>query len=460
MKSRTRRDKPNESDCCLWGLQGSGCEHKLQAPTDAETSDEATNSNTPVDGKRAIDPKQAKGLEIATNSKITREGNVWIVPSQSGSKKYIVNLFIQTCTCPSYEAHGLKCKHIYAAEYALHRESGGTLPATEEIVRPTYRQSWREYNLAQINEKAKFQELLYELCHDVEDLPRKPGAGRSRLHLREMIFCAAFKVYSTVSARRFISDLREAQSRALLSKTPHFNSIFNYLELEEMTAWLTHLIVRSSMPLSVLDWDFAADSSGFATSQFKRWLWAKYGDAKTMNRKDWIKVHLMCGVKTNIVTAIHVTHAHSGDSPHFAPLLETTSRNFPIQSVAADKAYSSEKNLKLVLGKGGQPYIAFRSNATATDRRSGSVWKRLYLQYQYNQEEFMRHYHKRSNVESTFSMIKAKFGERLRSKTQTSQINEVLCKVLCHNICCLIHSMYELGIDIDFSARQPLDEAH
>jgi transposase len=62
----------------------------------------------------------------------------------------------------------------------------------------------------------------------------------------------------------------------------------------------------------------------------------------------------------------------------------------------------------------------------------------------------MRHYHKRSNVETTFSMIKRKFGERLRSKTEEAQTNEVLCKILCHNLCCVIQSMYELGIESDF----------
>lgn len=65
----------------------------------------------------------------------------------------------------------------------------------------------------------------------------------------------------------------------------------------------------------------------------------------------------------------------------------------------------------------------------------------------------MRRYHRRSNVETTFSMIKAKFGERLRSKTHTAQINEVLCKVLAHNLCCVIQSMYELGIEPDFRAE-------
>lgn len=65
-------------------------------------------------------------------------------------------------------------------------------------------------------------------------------------------------------------------------------------------------------------------------------------------------------------------------------------------------------------------------------------------------EVFMLHYHKRSNVETTFSMIKAKFGERLRSKTAVAQTNEVLCKVLCHNLCCVIQSIYELGIEPKF----------
>jgi transposase len=64
--------------------------------------------------------------------------------------------------------------------------------------------------------------------------------------------------------------------------------------------------------------------------------------------------------------------------------------------------------------------------------------------------EFTNHYHKRSNVETMFSMIKGKFGERLKSKTDKAQINELLCKVLCHNLCCVIQSIYELDIEAEF----------
>ena len=71
----------------------------------------------------------------------------------------------------------------------------------------------------------------------------------------------------------------------------------------------------------------------------------------------------------------------------------------------------------------------------------------------YNHTRFLQ-YHKRSNVETTFSMIKAKFGDSLRSKTKTGQVNEALCKVLCHNICCLIQSIFELGIEPTFWAQE------
>jgi hypothetical protein len=43
-------------------------------------------------------------------------------------------------------------------------------------------------------------------------------------------------------------------------------------------------------------------------------------------------------------------------------------------------------------------------------------------------------------------MTKGKFGSELRSKSDCGQINEVLCKVLAHNICVLIQAMHALNI--------------
>ena len=62
----------------------------------------------------------------------------------------------------------------------------------------------------------------------------------------------------------------------------------------------------------------------------------------------------------------------------------------------------------------------------------------------------MDQYHKRSNIETAYSMVKGKFESALRSKSDAGQMNVVLCKVLCHNICVLIQSAHALGIDSTF----------
>lgn len=46
----------------------------------------------------------------------------------------------------------------------------------------------------------------------------------------------------------------------------------------------------------------------------------------------------------------------------------------------------------------------------------------------------------------TFSAIKRKFGADVVSKNPTAMVNEVLCKIICHNITCLIQEQENLGI--------------
>jgi transposase len=158
----------------------------------------------------------------------------------------------------------------------------------------------------------------------------------------------------------------------------------------------------------------------------------------------WVKVHMACGVKTNVVTAVRILDKDAADSPQFVPLIKETRRSFDISEVSADKAYASLENFEEIAGMGGTLFAAFKSNTTGG---VGGMFEKMFHYFQFRREEFLEHYHKRSNIESTFSAIKRKFGDSVRSKTDTAMVNEVLCKVLCHNICCLIQEQCELGIE-------------
>ncbi len=126
-----------------------------------------------------------------------------------------------------------------------------------------------------------------------------------------------------------------------------------------------------------------------------------------------------------------------------------------MREVSADKGYLGADNMLATLQHGAIPYIPFKTNSVAQSGYGpkSEVWTRMYHFYSLHRAEFLQHYHKRCNIETTFHMIKVKFGQRLRSETLTAQINEALCKVLCHNLCVVIQSVHELGIETTFRAE-------
>jgi transposase len=397
-----------------------------------------------------MDLREQRGMELAATRIIKQKKGVWLVPSQSGNAKYQVNLKAEmtSCTCLDHETRGVKCKHIYAATFVMKRErnADGSTTVTESVTvtetkqRTTYPQNWSAYNDAQTHEQDKFQALLADLCSGL--VTTQPKTGRPPLPMSDAVFNIVFKVYSTVSQRRFMSDLREAHGRGYIAKVPHFNSISNYLENPNLTPILRTLITQSSLPLQSVETDFAVDSSGFTTSRFTRWFDLKYGTVK--QKQDWVKCHLMCGIKTNIVTAVEIHDQHASDVKLLPALVNTTAQNFQIAEVSADKAYGSRKNTDAIINVGATPFIAFKSDAIGS---GDGTWSKMFHYFQFRRTEFMAHYHKRSNIESTFSMMKRKFGDSLRSKTDVAMVNETLCKVLCHNLVVLIHETHELGID-------------
>ena len=135
--------------------------------------------------------------------------------------------------------------------------------------------------------------------------------------------------------------------------------------------------------------------------------------------------------------------------------LERARESFEVKEVSADAIYASQDNFNAVAAIGATPYIAFKENTTGG---VGGLFAKAFHYYCAFKDEFLAHYHKRSNAESTFSMIKAKFGDGVRSKTDVAMVNEALCKILCHNICCLIQSFFELGIEATRAIKEELSQ--
>lgn len=396
-----------------------------------------------------MEPREVKAQELTGDHRIAFRDGAWHVHSQTTSRYYRVNPSpsAPACECEDFAPRAKPCKHVLAVRLLLDRQLKGepnpepaAIPARPP--RATYQQDWVNYNLAQTNEKDHFQALLADLCRGIKMPPPNPKGGRPPMPMDDAVFSAVFKVYSLVSARRFMSDLREAHERGHAGQVICYNSVLRVLETEDTTPILMAMIRQSSLPLRSVESQFAIDSSGFSTCRYVKWFDEKYGVNKQQAK--WVKAHLCVGTKTQVATAVFMDEKNSGDCPQFDPLTRATAENFVIEEMSADKAYLSNDNLELIDGMGATPFIPFKSNSLPG---GSEVWRRMFHYFAFRREEFLTHYHRRSNVESAFSMIKRKFGDAVRAKTDVAMRNEALAKILCHNLCCVISAWYELNID-------------
>jgi transposase len=401
--------------------------------------------------------REERGHLIFEDKGVKQVPKGWRVKSQSYSgAEYLVKYEQHTpkCNCPDCQITKQKCKHIYAVEFYLKQsiDEEGKITQTKGI-KVTYGQKWSAYNKAQTNEKLLFMELLNDLCQYAPEPEYK--FGRPSFPMKDLVFSSAMKIYTTFSGRRFISDLQIAKEKNYLEKVPHYNSVFNFLNNKEITPILKQLIKISALPLSSIETEFAVDSSGFSTSRFARYYNNKYKNDSSF--RFWLKAHLVSGVKSNIIVNCEITKAYGHDSPQLKPLLEGVNKErWNFKEISCDKAYSSFENLELINDMGAVPYIPFKSIVRGT-RRGTAIWKKMYHYFIYKHEDFLQHYHKRSNAETVFHMIKTKFRDNLRSKSETSMENELLLKVLCHNICVVIQEMMELGIKAEFVVEEKVN---
>ncbi len=385
------------------------------------------------------------GFVLATQTKIQQVRDHYLVPSQSGAGHYVVTPEeAPSCTCKDFELRRRPCKHVYAVGF--HRGVGPEALATAApsaallpLTPPATPRDWSAYNAAQTNEIRHFTALLRSLCDNLADMPAA-SVGRPRLPLGDIVFSLALQAYYNLPARRMISVLDEAHARGLLSQVPAFPSLYQYMENTRMTYVLRHMVEASAVPLKSVETNFALDSTWFPEAPGER--------PRTRDRRARIKAHASCGVKTNIITALSITPYNSGDSPFFKSLVGVTAHNFNVKEVSADKAYLDHENFAFGDRIGADVYIPFKSNSrrVPAQGKPDPLWEKAYHFYHFNRNRFLEHYHRRSNVEAAFSMVKRRFGHRLRSRTPTARVNEVMVKFLAHNVCCLVRSAYELDL--------------
>lgn len=428
---------------------------------------------------------------------LARDGSDRLVPSGNSGEGGVSSALRETCWAlgpkgilpPAYLDDGRFCEvsrpvgrpRGRAARLSVATDgSGGSDSGAGEDgcpagSRKSEGRDWSAYNGAQTHEATEVKAILGRLSDLISAVaapiqgPRRRGG--QPYPLGKVFFVCVEKVYSGLSSRRHEGALRMSAQQGFVRNAPlwtpdgfdfgpvagstptfipQFNTVERYLRCKWLTPLLLESVTLTARPLREVEHVFAVDGTGWSTRWYDRWLDGK--EAPESERQQWVKLHLVVGVKSNIIARAAISPGNHHDSPYYKGLITETAEHFDVQRVLADLGYSSWGNNGLGGELGFDVRIPFKSN-TRPPADDGSEWSanlRLFLD---DNERFMEEYHLRSNVESTNGAVKATHPQKLRCKSFDAQVNEALAILIAYNIRVIAREVWVRGLELDLEAE-------
>lgn len=306
------------------------------------------------------------------------------------------------------------------------------------------------YNCIQENEVLIFLKFLPLAANWVaSNKTLWQGTGRPPRNLEEILICLAVKQYFGFSLRRSIGLIKLMKLAGFVHLDPPcFKTLDNYQRNPAIRPYMKEMLEITSIPTRLIEEFFATDSTGVATSCFSTWYSIR--TRKKGKKRDHLMVHVSTGTKLNIVTALDVSVERGRDNLYFREHVKRTANNFKVKEWSGDAVYLCRDNCEAVGKVGGEPWFKLKSNVTSKPRGSFR-WKRMVKGFRDRSEEAAKKYHRRSNVESTISAKKRKFGSFVRSKEDISKENEETLSWVAYNFTILGRALYEYGIMPEFA---------
>lgn len=167
------------------------------------------------------------------------------------------------------------------------------------------------------------------------------------------------------------------------------------------------------------------DSSGFSIMRYEDWEDAKKG---IISRREFSKLHILMAPH-GMITTCEVTAGRAHDSPVFREMYKRVPRGGG--HVILDAAYLAKANCNAIARSGRDPVICPKKNSRPNGYHAmGKMlrWRRD------DPEGFGKAYHRRSLVETAFSVIKERFGAVARAKTLAMRKLRLVLKCICYNL--------------------------
>ena len=223
---------------------------------------------------------------------------------------------------------------------------------------------------------------------------------------------------------RQLEGFTKALSRYVKGLRPPDHSSIQW-RAEKMPLKLDSAVAESGEDLVI-----AVDSTGIKVANRGDWIRHKW-----KVRRGYLKIHIAVDTKGKKILALEVTDEKTGDSKMLKPLVEEASRKAKIGKTIGGGAYDTKDNFRILDGKGIEPAIKVRRNASS--KAGGCIPRKLVVQEYLKDPTAWKQNHgygDRWMAETAISTLKRTFGEYVSAKTMQNMIRELVVKANLYNL--------------------------
>ena len=142
----------------------------------------------------------------------------------------------------------------------------------------------------------------------------------------------------------------------------------------------------------------------------------------------------------HLILSAKVRIGNGSDAPDFDDLLYQAWRRAKVAVVVADAGYDSEKNHCIARQEMRVRSIIPPGIGRPTSKPPSGRWRR-HMAKRFKRKADQKHYAQRAQSETVHSMMKRNLGSALRSRTPERRKQEMMLRVLVHNIALLCDEM-------------------
>lgn len=173
----------------------------------------------------------------------------------------------------------------------------------------------------------------------------------------------------------------------------------------------------------------AVDSTGLEVRHASLHYLTKRSNSRSYLNPYYPKLSVVCHTPSHLWLSGQVSRGPGNDAPDFAPTLVEAACRVVLDRVLGDAAYDSEDHHEFC-----RRFLGIRSSVIRVNLRGKRVWPKTRYRRSLKRRFPWHVYAQRSHVECAFSQHKRVLGSALRARSEEARHEEILLRVIVHNL--------------------------